>query len=289
MKRNKRGFTLVEVVVVIAVLAILAAVAVPTSFGMMSGVEKRQCQSSTDALYTRWLMQQKMNGSAQTLDDFLKPYNEKTVPKASEDYVEPCPAGGTYTAVYENTVAVSVHCSVHDGQKASEWLDTYRGKANALLSLKVGESCVINGVKFTRTDTQTVVSDDGKYTLNVSKTGNTDTVRLLYEMLGYRWPTMQQNGTTFSLIPYTAQKGGVATSLVYATKGDISGEDKKNGCWGGWSASYIYFDNQWYQSNGSNVNIAGLHDDSPAQVLAFLQDTTKFTPVDLDFVPPEGF
>lgn len=108
-------------------------------------------------------------------------------------------------------------------------------------------------------------------------------------MLGYRWPTMEQSGKTFSLIPYTAQKDGTATSLVYATSGAISGEERKNACWGGWSASYIYYDNQWYKANGNNVGIAGLYNASPAELLAFLQDTAKFKPVDLDFVPPEGF
>ena len=33
MRRNRRGFTLVEIIVVLVILAILAAIAVPTTFG----------------------------------------------------------------------------------------------------------------------------------------------------------------------------------------------------------------------------------------------------------------
>lgn len=33
MKKNKRGYTLVEIIVVLVILAILAAVAVPTALG----------------------------------------------------------------------------------------------------------------------------------------------------------------------------------------------------------------------------------------------------------------
>ncbi|WP_195994191.1 type IV pilin protein [Faecalibacillus faecis] len=32
-EKNKRGFTLVEIIVVLVILAILAAIAVPTTFG----------------------------------------------------------------------------------------------------------------------------------------------------------------------------------------------------------------------------------------------------------------
>ena len=40
MKKNKRGFTLVEIIVVLVILAILAAVAVPTALGYVDDAKE---------------------------------------------------------------------------------------------------------------------------------------------------------------------------------------------------------------------------------------------------------
>lgn len=40
MKRNKRGFTLVEIIVVLVILAILAAIAIPTTLGYVDDAKE---------------------------------------------------------------------------------------------------------------------------------------------------------------------------------------------------------------------------------------------------------
>ena len=41
MRRNKKGFTLIELIVVIAILAILAAIAIPTFSGITDSADER--------------------------------------------------------------------------------------------------------------------------------------------------------------------------------------------------------------------------------------------------------
>ena len=55
-KKLKKGFTLVELVVVIAVIAILAAVSVGAYFGVTESAKKSQAQQEGKALHTNMLL-----------------------------------------------------------------------------------------------------------------------------------------------------------------------------------------------------------------------------------------
>ena len=55
-KKAKKGFTLVELVVVIAVIAILAAVSVGAYFGVTESAKKSQAQQEGKALHTNMLL-----------------------------------------------------------------------------------------------------------------------------------------------------------------------------------------------------------------------------------------
>ena len=50
-KMNKKGFTIVELVIVIAVIAILAAVMIPTFGGIIEKAQKSSAQQEAAALY----------------------------------------------------------------------------------------------------------------------------------------------------------------------------------------------------------------------------------------------
>ena len=52
LKNNKKGFTLVELVIVIAVIAILAAVLIPTFATVIANANKSALQSEANNLYT---------------------------------------------------------------------------------------------------------------------------------------------------------------------------------------------------------------------------------------------
>ena len=54
-KNNKKGFTLVELVIVIAVIAILAAILIPTFTGVTKDAEEAALASEAKAIYTEYL------------------------------------------------------------------------------------------------------------------------------------------------------------------------------------------------------------------------------------------
>lgn len=107
---SKRGFTLMEVIVVLAILAILGAIVVPTAIASTRGLEARQCQSSREAIYTYYVMQKKLTGSTKTLQECIAWYTDPA--QAGDSYIEPCPCGGTYTADAEGAPTCVV-CSEH--------------------------------------------------------------------------------------------------------------------------------------------------------------------------------
>ena len=56
MLRNKKGFTLVEILVVLAVLAILIAVAVPALNGALKDAQEKTVLADARAAYIAWLL-----------------------------------------------------------------------------------------------------------------------------------------------------------------------------------------------------------------------------------------
>ena len=57
MKRNnKKGFTIVELLIVIAVIAILSAVLIPTFSGIVEKANKSAAQQEANALYKNYLI-----------------------------------------------------------------------------------------------------------------------------------------------------------------------------------------------------------------------------------------
>ena len=52
MKLNKKGFTLVELIVVMAIIAVLAAILVPTMLGFMNNAKYTQANANAKTIYT---------------------------------------------------------------------------------------------------------------------------------------------------------------------------------------------------------------------------------------------
>ena len=63
MKRNKRGFTIVELVIVIAVIAILAAVLIPTFTTLVDRAKRTADLQECKSAYTQMLTQEEYFGS----------------------------------------------------------------------------------------------------------------------------------------------------------------------------------------------------------------------------------
>ena len=76
LKKSKKGFTLVELVVVIAVIAILAAVSVGVYFGVTESAKKSNDQTVTNQMNKALLLDATVNGKPKTPTDALEVLEE---------------------------------------------------------------------------------------------------------------------------------------------------------------------------------------------------------------------
>ncbi|MEG2165401.1 MAG: type II secretion system protein, partial [Ruthenibacterium sp.] len=77
-RKQKRGFTLIEVIVVLAITAIVGGIAVPLAYNSNNAVNARACQSSRDSLFTYFMMYRKLNGGTEDLNAFLENHLKNT-------------------------------------------------------------------------------------------------------------------------------------------------------------------------------------------------------------------
>ncbi len=100
----RRGFTLLEIMIVVLVLGILAAIAVPGWRQVRETTQIRTCAANRERIERgkqEWYMEGRDSTDVPTMAD-LVPTHVKEVPQ--------CPAGGTYTLGDSSTKCA---CSVH--------------------------------------------------------------------------------------------------------------------------------------------------------------------------------
>ncbi|MGN0347888.1 MAG: prepilin-type N-terminal cleavage/methylation domain-containing protein [Lachnospiraceae bacterium] len=69
LKKNNKGFTLMEMIIVVAIIAILIALIAPNLTGFLSSATQTSYEANAKSCYTAasaWAVQQKINGSAVT-------------------------------------------------------------------------------------------------------------------------------------------------------------------------------------------------------------------------------
>ncbi len=90
MKRMKKGFTLVEIMIVVAIIAILAAVAIPNFISYRKQSQATACVTNLKEIQSAKELWYMNNSANPTLTDLVGSDKKiKTTPV--------CPAGGSYT------------------------------------------------------------------------------------------------------------------------------------------------------------------------------------------------
>lgn len=100
--RNKKGFTLIEIIVVLVILAILAAVALVTYLGYVDYSKEKICESNRGSV-KRFLMAHKLLGKD----------TSKKLQEAADSYDIYCPVTGKTYIAYLDTGEIIVLCDKH--------------------------------------------------------------------------------------------------------------------------------------------------------------------------------
>ena len=104
MKKTKKAFTLVEIMIVVLIIGILMAIAIPNFVKARDSSRTSACVSNLkqiDAAKEQWAMDQKKDTGATVLLSDIYPTYVKSSPT--------CASGGTYTI---NVVGTNPTCSI---------------------------------------------------------------------------------------------------------------------------------------------------------------------------------
>ncbi len=109
LKRNQKGFTLIEIIVVLAILAILIAVAIPTMNGILNDAKEKVVLADARAAYIAYVLKSTDSGTV-GLEDITE-----YIGKASTDDVAIAiaPETGTLTDFYYRDKRLKENKYVH--------------------------------------------------------------------------------------------------------------------------------------------------------------------------------
>ena len=126
-KQKKRGFTLIELIVVVAILVALLLILVPRLTGFTSTAAEVQCQQTRQKVMEMYNAYQ-IKGEPVSIEDLLKNKDDEyfiSTPK--------CASGGKYSVVEIKGLVTLIKCSKH-GSISSGNLDyTPKGIQSAML------------------------------------------------------------------------------------------------------------------------------------------------------------
>ncbi len=110
---KRKGFTLVEIMIVVAIIGILLAIAVPSFMRARETARAKACQENLqkiDSAKEQWALETNQSNGTQTSDDDSWLDSEDIV--GPEGYIKKkpvCPAGGAYSC---NPIGTDPTCSI---------------------------------------------------------------------------------------------------------------------------------------------------------------------------------
>lgn len=239
--KNRKGFTLIELIVVIAILGILALFLVPSFMGYAKDAKQSVCESNMTSIqraYHFQMAKQERDEERDFLDEVMN--NEfddfSTAPK--------CPSGGIYYIINTGEEAgqsvFQVVCSEHSnvlGKIPTQILNQMIHFAQNVKNMDVTSDEFKKYYELYQ-------ESGGEKDINYFKTEvlkNNDKLRdYLKYINGGSWPTLQVDGQTLYVQPYI-------DSYRSDSSGDIIVYASPHGN-GKWNTNYIYDSNtgKWW-------------------------------------------
>ncbi|NLW70415.1 MAG: prepilin-type N-terminal cleavage/methylation domain-containing protein [Eubacteriaceae bacterium] len=140
---NKRGFTLVEVIVVLVIIAILISISIPVFAGIFTRARETACAANRRTLQTVLTMEFAIGGGG-AVEEYYQSSEGKNV----------CPSGGVVTYELKNG-EVKIKCSIHALEEGIEF--NPKDNFNAALEKNI---VVLNSGQ--RIDSNSVTGDKAK-------------------------------------------------------------------------------------------------------------------------------
>ncbi|WP_302925312.1 prepilin-type N-terminal cleavage/methylation domain-containing protein [Holdemania filiformis] len=173
-KQKKRGFTLIELIVVVAILVALLLILVPRLTGFTSTAAEVQCQQTRQKVMEMYNAYQ-IKGEPVSIEDLLKNKDDEyfiSTPK--------CASGGKYSVVEIKGLVTLIKCSKH-GSITSGNLDT----------TPIGIQNTVMGI----TEYFSHLSESERYELmNWKFMDNTHIFNFMRdEIYGGKWPPLDEN------------------------------------------------------------------------------------------------
>ena len=107
-KLNKKGFTIVELVIVIAIIAVLAAIMIPSFSGVLGNAKDSAATSGARNAYTQYL-NNNAESDSELADDFIYVDSDRYVAIVNGNVVD----------VYDNEAAALANFTAEDDEDAT--------------------------------------------------------------------------------------------------------------------------------------------------------------------------